>query len=184
MHAACHLKKTLCDSKNSPSPLACRRTVSMYLPMSLSFILLVQLLCGSHLYLPITRTPRSSVVLVPSDDDNARCKSSQGRYLCMYLSLSLKENNPRLKTAPASALSLGSPLPFTSACARPVPLTLTLTLSHSHLVIRFYQSASPRWHRHRHRASVAAVAWRAESGIESQTKARDQTGAFCRPLFL
>ena len=47
----------------------------------------------------------------------------------MHVPLSLKENNPRLKTAPASALSLGSPLPFTSACARPVPLTLTLTLS-------------------------------------------------------
>ena len=60
----------------------------MYLPMSLSFILLVQLLCGSHLYLPITSTPRSSVVyqvMMIMPDVN----ETQGRYLCMYLSLSL-----------------------------------------------------------------------------------------------
>ena len=60
----------------------------MYLPMSLSFILLVQLLCGSHLYLPITSTPRSSVVyqamMIMPDVNHLKA----GTCVCIFLSLS------------------------------------------------------------------------------------------------
>jgi hypothetical protein len=91
-------------------------------------------------------------------------------YMCLP-SFSHKENNPRLKTAPASAISLGSPLPFTSACARPVPLTLTLILAHT-----LSLSSSVKASRRAGKATGTGtglpwwrqwwVASRAESGIE------------------
>jgi hypothetical protein len=63
----------------------------MYLPMSLSFILLVQLLCGSHLYLPITSTPRSSVVyqamMIMPDVNHLKA----GTCACIFPSLSQGE---------------------------------------------------------------------------------------------
>jgi len=68
----------------------------MFPPMSLSFILLFLFLCGSHMYLPISNTSRSSVyqVIMIMPDVNS---PKAGTHTCIFLLLLSRRINPKAK---------------------------------------------------------------------------------------